>query len=86
VSGQGQLSFTGREGNGYNVPRRYSVTNKQIAIQAVKELPDEATLEDIAERLAILAAIRKAEQAADAGRVVSHEEMQRRTAQWASAG
>jgi len=60
------------------------VTNKQLVIQAVKELPDEATLEDIAERIAILAAIRKAEQAADAGRVVSHEELKRRAAQWAS--
>jgi predicted transcriptional regulator len=58
------------------------MTNKQMVIEAVRELPDEATLDDIAERIAILAAIRKGEQAADAGRVISHEELKRQVARW----
>lgn len=60
------------------------MNNKQLVIETVRQLPDESTLEDIAERIAILAAIRKAEQAADAGRVIGHEELKRRAAQWAS--
>jgi predicted transcriptional regulator len=60
------------------------MTNKQMVIDAVRELPDEASLDDIAERIAILAAIRNGEQAADAGRVISHEELKRRVAQGAA--
>ena len=60
------------------------MTDKQLVIEAVRELPDEASLDEIAERIAILAAIRKGEQAADAGRVVTHDEMKRRVATWLS--
>ena len=60
------------------------MTNKQITIEAVRELSDDATLEEIAERVAILAAIREGEQAADEGRVISHEEVKRRMAKWTS--
>ena len=34
------------------------MTNTQLAIEAVQELPDGATLEEIAERITMLAAIR----------------------------
>lgn len=51
------------------------MSNKEAAIEAVRELPDEATFEDILEHIAILAAIRRGEEAADAGRVISHEEV-----------
>ncbi len=60
------------------------MTNKQFVIETVRELPDEISLEEIAERIAILAAIRKGEQDADAGRTISHEELMRQMKSWIS--
>ena len=60
------------------------MTNKQLAILAIRELPDDASLEDIAEEIAILDAIREGEKAADEGRVVSHDEVKRQVKQWLS--
>ncbi len=61
-----------------------NTTEKQIALDALDRLPATATLEEMIEELAILAAIRRGEAAADAGRVVSHAEVERRSALWTS--
>jgi predicted transcriptional regulator len=58
------------------------MSNKELVIEAVRELPEEASLEQIAEEIAILAAIRRGEKAADEGRVVSHEDVRKRVASW----
>lgn len=47
-------------------------------IEAVRELPDDATVEDAMERLYVLAKIEKGLKQADAGQTVSHEEAKRR--------
>jgi predicted transcriptional regulator len=57
-------------------------TDKQIAFNALQRMPESATLEEISEELAILAAIRRGEEAADAGRVLTHEELKKRSAAW----
>jgi predicted transcriptional regulator len=59
-----------------------SVSHKEVIIEAVRQMPDEASMEEIVERLAILAAIRRGEAAADAGDVISHEEVKKRLASW----
>jgi predicted transcriptional regulator len=48
------------------------MSNKEIVLEAVRELPDEATFREILEQIAILAAIQEGEADADAGRVISH--------------
>jgi predicted transcriptional regulator len=58
------------------------MTNKQLAIEALRDLPNEASFAEIGERIAILAAIRDGEDAADDGRLVANEELKRRVAQW----
>jgi predicted transcriptional regulator len=58
------------------------LNDKQLAIQALGRMPESVSLEQISEELAILAAIRKGEQAADEGRVVAHEEAEQRSAAW----
>lgn len=58
------------------------MSNKEIVIAVLKELPEGATLEEISEEIATLAAIRRGEEAAAAGRVVSHAEVERRLAKW----
>ena len=60
------------------------MSNKDAVIEAVRGLPDDVSFEAITEQIAILAAIRKGEQAADAGQVTSHEEVKKRFAQWTS--
>ena len=57
---------------------------KAVALDALQRMPETATLEDICEELAILAAIRRGEADIAAGRVVSHEEVERRSAAWTS--
>lgn len=58
------------------------MSNKEAVIETVRELPDDVSLEDILERIAILAAIRRGEEAGDAGRVIPHEEVKKRVASW----
>jgi predicted transcriptional regulator len=60
------------------------MSDKQRVIDAVQRMSESATLEEISEAVAILAAIRRGEAAADAGQVVPHEEVKRRSAAWIS--
>jgi hypothetical protein len=60
-------------------------TNKEMVIRKVREMPDRASLQEIAEEVAILALIEEGERAADEGRVISHEELKRQVKQWLSS-
>lgn len=51
---------------------------KERVLQAVRELPDDATVEDAMERLYFLAKVEKGLQQAEAGSTMSHEEAKRR--------
>jgi predicted transcriptional regulator len=51
---------------------------KDRVIEAVRELPDDATVEDAMERLYVLAKIQKGLKQAEAAQTVSHEEAKRR--------
>ena len=58
------------------------VSDKELAIQTIQRMAQESSLQEISEELAILAAIRRGEAAADAGRVISHDEIKRRSVAW----
>ena len=58
------------------------MSTKEQVIELLRCLPEDATLEEISEEVAILAAIRRGEADVAAGRVVSHEEVERRSAAW----
>lgn len=51
---------------------------KERVLEAVRQLPPDATVEDAMERLYFLAKIERGIADADAGRVVSHDEAKRR--------
>ena len=53
-------------------------TAKQKVLEAVKALPEDATVEDAIERLYFLAKVERGLEDARAGRTVSHEEVRRR--------
>jgi predicted transcriptional regulator len=55
---------------------------KEAAIKVVESLPDDCTLEDIEYRLYVLGKIMKGRNDVEEGRVVSHDEVERRFSEW----
>ena len=62
------------------------MSSKEIALDMIRRLPDEATLLDIAQELEFLAGIRQATDELDRGEGVSAEEVLKRIPTWAIAG
>jgi predicted transcriptional regulator len=60
------------------------MTAKELVIHALNKLPEKTSIEEILEEIEILSAIQKGEAAADAGRVVSHDEVKNMVASWTS--
>jgi predicted transcriptional regulator len=60
------------------------MTNKEIAIKTIQQLPPDATWEDIQERISFVAGVRKGLRELDEGRGISHEEVKREFAEWLS--
>lgn len=50
---------------------------KQLLREAVEQVPEDATIEDVMDRLYFLAKVARGIEAADRGEVVSHEEVDR---------
>lgn len=55
-----------------------------MVLDAVRKLPDEASLQSIAEEIEMLAAIREGEEAADKGQVTPHELAKQQFRTWIS--
>ena len=53
-------------------------TEKQRAIDAIKTLPEQATIEDAIERLCFIAKIEEGLRQSDAGQLIPHDEVKRR--------
>ena len=60
------------------------MSNKELVIDAVQQMPEEASLVQIRDEIALLAALSEAEAAADEGHVVPHEVVRQRIQQWLS--
>jgi predicted transcriptional regulator len=58
-------------------------TPKELMIQAIQELPDDSSYEEILRELAFARMIERGLADSTAGRTISHEEMGRRIAAWA---
>ena len=58
------------------------MSNKDMVLDAIRSLPDDATWEEIVEHLHILASIREGQEDIEAGRFISHEEMKKLVASW----
>jgi predicted transcriptional regulator len=64
--------------------RAMTMSNKEIVIEAIRRLPEPVSFEEIAEEVAILAAIQRGERDADAGRLISHDDLKKRLGSWIS--
>ncbi|MBA3606919.1 MAG: hypothetical protein H0W43_00150 [Chthoniobacterales bacterium] len=58
------------------------MTQKKLVLDVINELPDEASLAEIAERIDFLAAIQKGIDQIDQGEGIPHDEVKRQLATW----
>jgi hypothetical protein len=64
--------------------RFHLMSEKQLALDSIERLPENASLDDIAERMEFLAAIRKGLDQIERGETIPHEEVKRQLAAWLS--
>jgi hypothetical protein len=64
--------------------RFHFMSEKQLALNSIERLPEDASLDDIAERMEFLAAIRKGLDQIERGETIPHEEVKRQLAAWLS--
>ena len=60
------------------------MTTKEIAIRNIQDLPEDATWEDIQERINFISGIRKGLRELDEGKGISHEEIKEESKEWLS--
>ncbi len=60
------------------------MSDKQLVVELLNRLPDDAKLRDISREIEFLAAIREGEEQADRGEVVPHEQVKGEFASWLS--
>jgi len=58
------------------------MTTKEKVLQAVKNLPDDASIEDVMDCLLLMAKIERGIQQADAGQTIAHSQVKERMAKW----
>jgi predicted transcriptional regulator len=59
-----------------------ATSSMEVALERIREMPEETTLDEIAEETLQLAAIRRSRAAAEAGQVMSNEELKKQAAAW----
>lgn len=60
------------------------MSDKQLVLDSIERLPEDASLEVIAERVEFLAALRKGLGQLERGETVPHDEVKRQLASWLS--
>jgi predicted transcriptional regulator len=58
------------------------MSDKQLVLDSIERLPEDASLEVIAERVEFLAAVRKGLDQIERGQTIPHEEVKRQLASW----
>jgi predicted transcriptional regulator len=58
------------------------MTQKELVLDAIKELPEDASLDEMADRVEFLAAVQRGLDQLDRGEGIPHEEIKRQLALW----
>ena len=58
------------------------MTEKEIVLETIRALPDNCSLEEIAERVEFMVAVRKGLDQVDRGEGIPHDEIKRQLASW----
>ena len=61
------------------------MNTKDMAIEVIKRLPDEASWDDIQERVNFVAGVRKALRELDEGKGIPHDRIREEFAEWLSS-
>ncbi len=62
------------------------ISDRQIALDAIMNMPEQVRLIEIAERIGILAALQEAELQIARGELIPHDEVAARSLQWIPSG
>jgi hypothetical protein len=60
------------------------MSTKDLAIEVIKRLPEDATWDDIQERINFVAGVRKALRELDEGKGIPHDKIREEFAEWLS--
>ena len=60
----------------------FSMTEKEIVLKTVRELPDDCSIDEIADRIEFLAAVQKGLDQLDRGEGIPHDEIKKQLASW----
>ena len=60
------------------------MSDKELVMDLLKKLPDDASLKDIGAEIDFLAPLREGEEQADRGEILPHERVKREFASWFS--
>jgi predicted transcriptional regulator len=58
------------------------MTEKEIVLETIRALPDNCSLEEIADRIEFMAAVHKGLDQLDKGEGIPHDEVKRQLASW----
>ena len=58
------------------------MTEKEIVLETIRALPDDCSLEEIAERIEFMAAVQKGLDQLDRGEGIPHDELKKQLASW----
>jgi predicted transcriptional regulator len=58
------------------------MTQKAMVLEAITELPDDSTLDQIADRVEFLTAVQKGLDQIDRGQTITHEQLKKELASW----
>ncbi len=61
------------------------MTIKEVAVRSIQELPEDATWEDIQERINFVAGVRKGLRELDEGKGILHEQVREELREWISS-
>lgn len=61
------------------------MTIKEMAIRSIEELPEDATWEDVQERINFMAGVRKGLRELDQGKGIPHEKIREEFREWLSS-
>ena len=61
------------------------MSQKELVLEAIQELPDDVSLDQIADRVEFMAAIQKGIDDIDRGDTIPHEEIKKQLATWLTA-
>ena len=58
------------------------MTEKEMVLETIRALPDDCSLEEIAERIEFMAAVQKGLDQLDRGEGIPHDEIKKQIASW----